>query len=109
MPKYMTIPERTYFYDVINWDGRNLVDLEKFIEDHGGDAGVALARRNDGMLLVFSNGAYRPLTVGSLLVWNEGGSLSGADASFLKNKILVSDELKSQMDERDQLSVKVVR
>lgn len=109
MPKYMTIPERTYFYDVITWDGRNLVDLEKFIEERGGDPGVALARRNDGMMMVFSDGAYRPLTVGSLLVWNEGGSLSCAEASFLANKILVSNELKGQMQEREPLALKVTR
>lgn len=109
MPKYMTIPERTYFYDVITWDGRNLVDLEKFVEARGTDPGVMFARRNDGMLLVFSDGTYHPLTVGSLLTWSEGGRFACVDASFLKNKILVSDELKGQMDAQDQLAVKVAR
>ncbi len=109
MPKYMTIPERTYFYDVIAWTGTNLVDLEKFIDDRGYSSGVMLARRNDGMLLVMSDGVYIPVPVGSSLAWREAGEIFVAGDTFLDDKILVSESLKGEMEKRGHAPIKAVR
>ena len=94
MPKYMTIPERTYFYEVIQWDGMNLAELEDFVPN----SGVSLARRNDGMLLVFSNDRYIQVRNGDSIAKREGSEeVFVVTSEWFAGKMLVSKEMQGDM------------
>ena len=106
MPKYMTIPERTYFYEVIQWDGMNLAELEDFVPN----SGVSLARRNDGMLLVFSNGQYTQVRNGDSIAKREGSTeVFVVQPEWFQGKMLVSKEMQGDMQKAQPVKLEARR
>ena len=106
MPKYMMIPEQTYFFDVIQWDGMNLAELEDFVPN----SGVSLARRNDGMLLVLSNGQYIQVRNGDSIAKRDGSrEVFVVTSERFAGKMLVSKEMQGDMQKSQPTKLEVRR